>query len=104
MSFWCITTFFNPAGYRTPVNNYCVFAQSLKKQKINLFTVEVAFNNDPFYLDANLQLRSNSIMWLKERLINHAISLLPQDCTCYAWLDSDILFADDAWATKTEQL
>jgi hypothetical protein len=96
MSFWCITTFFNPAGYKTLLNNYNLFANKLLSQKVNLLTIEASFDNQ-FYIDNSIKLHSNSVMWLKERLINYAESLLPPDCNAFAWIDADVLFAQDDW-------
>jgi hypothetical protein len=96
----CITTYFNPVGYRTRRENYGVFAEALAAQGVPLVTVEVAFGDDPFELPpspAVLQFRGRSRLWMKERLINAAISRLPADCTAFAWLDADLLFADDSW-------
>jgi hypothetical protein len=96
----CITTYFNPAGYRTRRENYTVFAEALAAQGAPLLTVEVAFGDDPFELSpspAVLQLRGRSRLWMKERLINAALARLPAECTAFAWLDADLLFADANW-------
>lgn len=96
-----ITVFFNPAGFSSLLNNYFIFAERLKKQGIKLITVECAFNDGPFYIPESenvYRLKSNSIMWQKERLINYGVSKLPADCKYYAWIDCDVLFQDDNWA------
>jgi hypothetical protein len=96
----CITTYFNPVGYRTRRENYAAFARSLEAQAVPLLTVEVAFGDDPFELPASptvLQIRGRSRLWMKERLINAAVSRLPARCTAFAWLDSDLLFANNSW-------
>jgi hypothetical protein len=96
----CITTYFNPVGYRTRRENYAVFAQALADQGVPLQTVEVALGDDPFELPASpavLQLRGRSRLWMKERLINAAVRRLPAHCTAFAWLDCDLLFADRDW-------
>lgn len=99
--FWCVTTFFNPAGYSSLLNNHRIFSEKLKKQGIDLLTVELAFENGEFQIPTSenvIQLKGNSVMWQKERLINYAISQLPSDCKYVGWLDCDILFSDDKWA------
>lgn len=101
MSFWVITSFFNPAGYKANVDNYLVFSKNMKRQGVNLFSIEVAFNNDPFYLPDSHKVKSNSVMWLKERLINHAVSLLPDNCDAFAWIDADLLFSQDNWVEQS---
>ncbi len=102
MSLWAITTFFNPSGFTSLVNNHTLFASNLKRQGVNLLTVEVAFGSDPFYLEGAVQVRSPDCMWLKERLINHAISTLPEDCDKFAWLDCDLILPDN-WAEQTSE-
>lgn len=101
MSFWCVTTFFNPAGYSSLAANHALFAANLRRQGVNLLTVEVAFGDDPFYLKGDVvTLRSPSCMWLKERLINWGVSQLPPDCDSFAWVDCDLLFGSDDWALQ----
>jgi hypothetical protein len=104
----CITTYFNPVGYRTRRENYAVFARALEAQGVPLLTVELAFGDDPFEIPASptvLHLRGRSRLWMKERLINAAVSRLPVQCMAFAWLDGDLLFANPSWFSRlTEQL
>ena len=88
------------------LQNYFIFAESLKKSNINLITVECAFNDGPFYIpeEENVyRLRSNSIMWQKERLINYGVSKLPESCKYFAWIDCDVLFLQDNWLIKNDR-
>jgi predicted glycosyltransferase involved in capsule biosynthesis len=99
--FCAVTTFFNPAKFDSLLNNYHVFAENLRLQGVKLITVECAFNNDKFQIPESktvFHLRSNSIMWQKERLINYAVSKLPPECKYFAWLDCDIIFTNKDWA------
>jgi hypothetical protein len=89
-----ISVYFNPAKYRALYENYLYFSSQIKAQQIRLITVECAFNDDDFQLPKEsdvYQLRSSSIMWQKERLINYGISKLPDECDYFAWIDGDIL-------------
>lgn len=98
-----ITVFFNPAGFSSLLNNYFIFSENIKRQGLRLITVECAFNDGPFYIPEGPdvhRLRSNSIMWQKERLINYGVSKLPDDCKYYAWIDCDVLFHSDDWADQ----
>lgn len=106
-NFWVVGVFFNPARYKSLYRNYLIFANALKKQNINLMTVELAFGDDDFTLP-NIhgeikRLRSNSIMWQKERLINYGVSQLPEDCDKFAWVDCDILFPNN-WEIEVDKL
>lgn len=100
--FWAITVFFNPAKFKSLLNNYHRFAERLARQNVKLLTVECAFNEDEFEIPQTEnvhRLRGNSIMWQKERLINHGVSLLPAECKYFGWIDCDVLFPDD-WAEE----
>ena len=101
-SFWGLTCFFNPQQYKNKKENYLKFRESNKKQGLNLICVELAFGNNPFELtnddaDILIQIRTTSVLWQKERLLNIALKSLPFDCDKIAWLDCDIIFEDDNW-------
>lgn len=96
-----VTVFFNPAGFTSLLKNYFIFAEQLRRQNVELITVECAFNGGPFYIPEGKnvhRLTSNSVMWQKERLINYGVSKLPDDCDYYAWVDCDVMFHNDDWA------
>lgn len=106
--FWAITTFFNPVGYKNKIKNYKIFRQSTKKQGLKLVTVELGFGKSKFELNKNdaeilIQLRTNDIMWHKERLINIGFNALPKNCDKFAWLDADIIFLNDNWIKEACQ-
>ena len=108
-TFWAITTFFNPAGYKNKIKNYKRFRENTKRQGLNLLTVECTFENKPFNLkkhdaDILIQVRSNSILWQKERLLNIGLNNLPQNYDKIAWLDADILFLNNNWIKETSSL
>ncbi len=101
-TFWGLTCFFNPQQYKNKKENYLKFRESNKKQGLKLICVELAFNDNPYELTNNdadilIQIRTASVLWQKERLLNIAFKSLPQDCDKIAWLDCDILFEDDSW-------
>jgi hypothetical protein len=104
--FWAITVYFNPAKYKSLHRNYLIFSEKLKKQNVNLLTVELAFNDDEFMLPEGEnvhRLRGESIMWQKERLINYGVSMLPPDCDRFGWIDCDIIFPD-GWDEQASNL
>src|ERR1700722_14421485 len=81
--FWCVTTWFNPVGYRARIDNYKIFRERIEKQQVNLLTVELAFPGQDISLSLDsrtLRLRGSSILWQKERLLNYAVSQLPAEC------------------------
>lgn len=100
--FWCVIPYFNPAKYEALQRNWSIFTHELRRKKINHVTVELSFDGSydiPESFDV-IRLRSNSVMWQKERLINHGVSLLPSSCEYYAWLDCDVLFEMDDWVDQ----
>ncbi len=104
---WIITSYYNPCNYASRRENYLTFARTLEASGLPLLTVECAFEDQPFTLAAGagvIQLRSQSVVWQKERLLNLAISWLPQSCRSVAWLDCDLIFCNPAWARNTMAL
>lgn len=100
MSLYAITPYFNPCRYRTRRANYDAFIAGMARQKIPCLTVESAFRDEPFELEPGLgvvQVRADTVLWQKERLLNLAASWLPERCTAVAWLDCDILFSNPRW-------
>ena len=85
------------------------FRKSSKAQSLKLLTVELALNNDNFVLtekdaDILIQVRSNSVMWHKEKMLNIAIKNLPIECTKICWLDCDLIFHNSNWVKETSKL
>ena len=107
-SLWAVTTFYNPARYRTKKANYDRFRAGLAAAGVPLLTVELAFGDEPFELrpdaaDRVVQLRGGDVLWQKERLLNLGLEHLPDDCDAVAWLDADVLFARADWARETRR-
>ncbi len=99
-----VTSFFNPAGFASKWRNYERFLAPIRAGGLALFSVECAFADRPFELPAgenHLRVRSNSIMFQKERLLNLLVERLPTEFTKVAWVDADILFSDPDWAVHT---
>src|SRR4051812_27505421 len=96
---WAITSYFNPMGYRRRLANYKLFHARLN---VPLVAVELAYGPD-FELNAGdadvlVQLRSQDVLWQKERLLNLAMRSLPSGCRYVVWLDCDIIFEADDWS------
>jgi len=102
---WGLTSFFNPIGYKNKVKNYRKFRLSSQKQGLKLLCVELSFGGREPELtkddaDILIQLRSNTILWQKERLLNIGLRNLPDDCTKIIWIDCDIIFQNDNWVEE----
>jgi hypothetical protein len=104
-SFWVITSFYNPAGYQRRIRNYHVFRRNLG---VSLLTIELAepgqYQLTPDDADQLVQVRGNNRIWQKERLLNIAISALPEEAEFVAWVDCDVLFDNPDWATEAESM
>lgn len=95
-----ITVFFNPANFKSLLNNYYLFRDNLHSQGVDLITIEMTFGGkSPQISGDTIVLNGDSVMWQKERLINFGIENLPSDCDVFAWLDCDILFKENNWAS-----
>ncbi|MBI1354544.1 MAG: hypothetical protein GC160_09365 [Acidobacteria bacterium] len=92
---YAVTSYFNPAGYRSRLANYRLFRRRLA---VPLVAVELSFDGrfelGPGDADRLLQVRGADVMFQKERLLNLALKALPDDCQAVAWLDCDVLMAD----------
>jgi glycosyltransferase involved in cell wall biosynthesis len=79
----------------------------MKKQNVNLCVIELAFGNDAFDLpddDNLLRLRARSVLWQKERMLNYALSHLPNECKYIAWIDGDVLFSTPTWVDRAVEM
>ena len=111
-SFWGITTFFNPVGYKNKYANYRLFRESLNRQGLKLLAVEVVFSCKDFELkegyDADILVQiiadKNNIMWQKERMLNIGLNNLPKDCDKVTWLDCDVIFKNNNWVEETSKM
>ncbi|MDP7247609.1 MAG: hypothetical protein QF741_03225 [Candidatus Peribacteraceae bacterium] len=102
-----VTTYFNFAGYSTLLNNYKIFADEIRSQGLDLWTVEIAFGDKEFDLNKDnrtLQIRTEDVMWHKERALNVLIKTLPKEYDTIAWLDADVIFENRKWAEEASEL
>lgn len=101
---WVISCFYNSNSYQTKPKNYNKFIERIEAANIPYLVVECAFNDQPFTLKKSpsiIQIRTQDIMWQKERLLNIAIDRLPSKCKKVAWIDCDVLFENPDWAKET---
>jgi hypothetical protein len=95
-----VTCYFNPGGFRRRRQNYERFREGMRNAAVTCMTVECAFGTTPFELAPALDVlhvRSDSLLWQKERLLNLAAQALPATVRGIAWLDCDIVFRNVAW-------
>lgn len=102
-----VTCYFNPCGYRRIRRNLERFLASLRMQHSDLYSVELALDQDDWILPAGpftVRLRGSRArhsLWQKERLLNLLIERLPDCFDAVAWIDADLLFLDPEWPGRT---
>lgn len=106
---WGLASYFNPVGYANRLAHAKRFSAEVRRQGLKLLIVEAAFGDQEFALadgvaDQHVGLRTNTVLWQKERLFNVGLDHLPDTCDKVAWLDADVLFENDAWVSETRRL
>ncbi|WP_265592903.1 glycosyltransferase family 25 protein [Verrucomicrobium sp. BvORR034] len=97
------TSWFNPCHYRSRLENFLRFRDAIRET--NLLIVELAFNDDDWQLPDDtpnlIRLRTNTVCWQKEALLNHGLKLLhDQGFAHLGWLDADIIFESTSWQER----
>jgi len=106
---WGVVSYFNPVQYKNKKKNFDIFRRGIKNQGLPILSIELAFYDRSFELTQKdgeivVYVRSNSIMWQKERLYNIAINHLPEHCRFVVFLDADIIFQNPDWVSQTVSL
>lgn len=103
-----LCVFFNIHEFKRRYKLAHEFINRMKKENhIVLYIVELAYKNQKFHLTTennpnHLQLRTNSILWLKENMFNIGIKkLLPNNWKSVACIDMDIEFENPHWSLDT---
>jgi glycosyltransferase involved in cell wall biosynthesis len=103
----------NPMRYASRYRLYDAFRKYVADSGAILTTVELALGDRHFEVThhdnpRDLQLRSDTILWQKEDLLNagirHLTSRTDPDAEYIAWIDSDVIFTRPDWATETVHL
>lgn len=101
-----VTAYFNPMRWKSRYTLMSHFIKHMLDSGVSLTVVECAFGQRPFEItaegrDINLvRVRANSVIWLKESLLNIGLSRLPHDAQYICLADGDIKFRDPQWARK----
>ena len=98
----------NPCNYRKRVSLMQDFIRRMQfENHVVLYIVELAYGGQAFSVTSHdnpqhLQMRCETPLWHKENMINLGIrKLLPADWKAVAWVDSDIDFENNDWASDT---
>jgi len=102
--FWVVVVLNNIARYKTRIRLFRDFIKQL--EHVNHKVVEIAHAERPFEVTDfknphHIQLRSKSILWLKENMMNIGISRLPGNWKYVAFVDADVSFSRPDWVSET---
>lgn len=102
-----VTAVFNPIRWESRIRLYKDFRKHMLESGVKLTVVECAFGDRPFELEdddprvTHVGVRSRTLAWNKENLLNIALTRLPLDANYVAWIDADITFRNHKWAAET---
>lgn len=99
-----ITTYYNPTRYKTRRINFEKFKAGIEASGAQLVTIECTFGDEEPELppsDDVIHVKSNSVVWQKERLLNIAARSLPSEVDAVAWIDADVIFQNKSWVKDT---
>jgi hypothetical protein len=96
-----VSCFFNPSRSQRRVRNFKKFYAGVQSTGVHCLVVELVFGSSAFQLEDGenaIKLRTDGVMWHKERLLNIGIKqLLFQGYKKIVWLDGDITFDNKDW-------
>jgi len=102
--FAVVSCLFNPGGSNRRVQNFRKFLSGIKQSGVRCLVVELTLGSNPFQITDHedvIRLRTDCILWHKERLLNTGIQrLLSEGVRKIAWLDGDIVFEDSRWPVE----
>ena len=108
--FFVVVPFVNSGIEKRSTEDFFAFMTRLKRDTTNVsvFVVECAFGSSPFLVTKpmnpqHIQIRSPQPMWLKEHLINLAVSKLPSSWKYVAWVDPGVEFGNPNWVREAIQ-
>lgn len=103
---WIVAVVSNPQRYHARYELFHRFRRHMEQSGVNLMVVEGAFGERPHEITEHgnprhVQVRLTEEMWHKESLINLGVSRIPSDWKYVAWIDADVGFLREDWATET---
>lgn len=99
-----VAVYANPVQWKNRLARHLEFENFMLKAGVSLTTVECAYGESPFVLPPTpgiqrVQVRSATVVWNKENLLNIGISRLPNDWKYVMWCDADVAFRRADWVT-----
>ena len=97
----------NPVMFKSRLQLFKDTVERMQKTAgVQLYIAELAFGHRPFEVTnaanpRHIQVRGTDEVWLKENLINIALSRLPPEAKYIGWVDGDVDFVDPHWALES---
>ena len=100
---YVIIPYFNFCSFKSRRRLFIEFVE--RNKHLKLVAIEVLGSNPLPMLPVwkHIRVKNNSVMWLKENLINVAVSHLPKNWKTVAWVDADIVFLNRNWVNDTKE-
>jgi len=101
-----VTAVANPVRWQSRMRLYKDFEQHMLDTGVDLTVVECQYGERPHEIEELpgvrvVRVRSKTLVWNKENLINIGVSRLPEGWKYMAWVDADVEFRRAHWATET---
>ena len=100
-----VTAIANPIRWESRLRLYREFEQHMLDSGVRLTVVECAYGDRPHELAGahinHVPVRSKTLVWNKENLLNLGFARLPHDWKHAAWIDADVEFRKPGWAGET---
>lgn len=103
-----IGVYYNPVRWESRLRLHLDWERHMLDSGVRLTTVECQTGERPFELPDDprinrVRVRTKTMLWNKERLINIGVSRLPDDWKYLCWCDADIEFRKSGWAAEAVQ-
>ncbi|HZT87394.1 MAG TPA: hypothetical protein VFA12_05445 [Stellaceae bacterium] len=101
-----VAVYANPIRWASRRRLFDAFERHMLDSGVRLTTIECAYGERPYELGDDprinrVRVRAQTLLWNKENLINLALARLPDDWRYAAWIDADVRFRKEEWATET---
>lgn len=101
---YVVLPYFNYCGFKRRQELFIKFVHEVSRVKGIRVVVSELVGSAPLPklpVWKHVKNRSDSPVWMKEKLVNVAIKMLPEDWKYVAWIDADITFLNPNWVQDT---
>ena len=101
---YVVLPYFNYCGFKRRQELFIKFVHEIQNVKGIRIVVSELVGSAPLPklpVWKHIKLRSDTPVWMKEKLINVGIKMLPDEWKYVAWIDADITFLNPDWVQDT---